>query len=389
MKRPVKRMQLNGLGTLCPAILCLIWSGASTAWAQAAAPAAPTTTGTVTKVDVAARSLVLKTDAGQEFTITLQPTVSFRRVAPGETDLRKAEPIELAGISVGDRVLARGKTENQSVAATLIVVMSQGDLVKKQDAERADWDKRGVTGLVTAAAADSVTISVKNLAGATKQIVITPAANTIVRRYAPDSVKFADAKASTLAEIKIGDQVRARGEKSEDGAKMSAEEIVSGTFKTIACVILSVNAQENLMQVRDLDTKKPLTVKVNPDSTMKKFQPQAAQTIAARLHPEAAQGAGGRGGRGGGGGGRGGDAQGGARGGGSAADLQQLLDRSPAITVADLKAGDAVVVSSTVGASADKITAISLVAGVEPIITKPGTQEMALGDWNLGGGIGQ
>jgi hypothetical protein len=66
-----------------------------------------------------------------------------------------------------------------------------------------------------------------------------------------------------------------------------------------------------------------------------------------------------------------------------------LLDQSPAITVADLKTGDAIVVSSTVGASADKVTAISLVAGVEPIITKPGTQEMSLGDWNLAGGIAQ
>lgn len=166
---------------------------------------------------------------------------------------------------------------------------------------------------------------------------------------------------------------------------MTAEEIVSGTFRTFAGVVLSVDPAEKVMQVRDLETKKPVTVKIIPDSSMKKFPPQAAQVIAARLHPDAAAGQGGRGG-----GGRGQGGGGGRGGGGRGADFQQLLDQSPSITVADLKAGDAIVVSSTVGASADKITAISLVAGVEPIITKPGTQEMSLGDWNLAsGGVGQ
>ena len=67
-----------------------------------------------------------------------------------------------------------------------------------------------------------------------------------------------------------------------------------------------------------------------------------------------------------------------------------MIDSSPAVTLADLKNGDAIVVSSTVGATAGKITAIKLLAGVEPILTKPGTQEMSLGSWSLdiGGGLG-
>jgi hypothetical protein len=362
------------------AVLCLAISVTGAAWAQAATSALVSTLGTVTKIDATARTLSVKTDAGQEYAVSLQAAATVQRIPPGQTDVAKAEAIALGDVAVGDRVLARGKVDNLNVSATRLVVMSKGDIAKMQDAERADWDKRGVTGLVTAVAPDSVTISVKNLTGA-KQIAIVLAPKAIVRRYAPDSVKFSDAKTSTLAEVKIGDQVRARGDKTEDGSKVTAEEVVSGSFKTIAGVVLSIDAQEKVMQVRDLETKKPLTVKIIPDSSMKKFQPQDAQQIAVRLHPELAQGGGGRGGRGGG---RGGDGQGG-RGGG---DLQQLLDRSPAITVADLKVGDAIVVSSTVGASADKVTAISLVAGVEPIITKPGTQEMSLGDWNLAGGGG-
>jgi hypothetical protein len=221
-------------------------------------------------------------------------------------------------------------------------------------------------------------------------MVITLAPGAVVRRYAPDSVNFAEAKASSLPDVKNGDEVRARGDKSADGSKMTAEEIVAGTFKTLAGLILSINLQENQMQVRDVDTKKTLTVRINKDSSVKKLQPQVAQAIASRLHPSDDPDAnkGGRGGGAGGGGGAGrgrGEGGGGFRGG---ADVQQMLDNSPTISLADLKVGDAIVVSSTVGAAADKVTAIKLLAGVEPILTKPGTKEMSLGGWSLGSGGG-
>lgn len=381
----------NALTRSFPALLV-----AAAAWAQQAQPAAQTASGTVTKVEAAGSNLTLKTDAGQEMTVTLQPRTSFRRVAPGATDLSKAEPIEFGQIKVGDRVLARGRIENQTVAATLVVVMTQGDIAKKQEADQADWTARGATGLVTAVTSDSVTIGVRTLAGV-KPMVLTPTPNAIIRRYAPDSVNFQDAKPSELAEIKTGDQVRARGDKSADNSKMSAVEIVSGNFRTMAGVILSINAAANELQVRDLDAKKPLTVKLVADSSVKKIQPALAQRIAVQLHGDAAGGQGrGRGdaepGRAGGqadspvGGRRGDFARGG--GGGGNADVQPMLDNSPNITIADLKVGDAIVVSSTVGATAGKITAIKLLAGVEPILTKPGTQEMSLGSWDLGGGFG-
>ena len=49
-------------------------------------------------------------------------------------------------------------------------------------------------------------------------IAIVVAKSTVARRYAPDSVRFADAKVSRIDEIKVGDQVRVRGEKSENGS---------------------------------------------------------------------------------------------------------------------------------------------------------------------------
>jgi Domain of unknown function (DUF5666) len=368
------------------------WALAGSAlWAQQAAQT--TASGTVTSVDTAASSLALKTDAGQELKVALQPRTSFRRVAPGATDLTKAEPIELGEIKAGDRVLTRGALNNQTLTATLIVVMEKGDIDKKNQTDQADWKARGVGGVVTAVSADSATIRIDTIAGP-KSMTLTPASGAIIRRYAPDSVNFQDAKPSTLADLKPGDQVRARGDKSADNSKMSAVEIVSGRFKTIAGVILSIDATAKQMQVRDLETKKPVTVKLVADSTVKRIEPRLAQRIAVQVHGDSDDAAGRGRGRGDGGGGAqsfgGGRGDFGGRGGaglraGPNADIDTMLEASPNITITDLKTGDAVVVLSTEGAVADKITAIKLLAGVEPILTKPGTKELSLGSWNLGG----
>ena len=349
-------------------------------------PAAGRALGAVTKMDAAARQITLQTTTG-EIAVTVDAKAKVLRVAPGATNLTNAAAIELTDINVGDRLRARGRmTDDQkSLAALEVVVISQSDIASKQAAERADWDRRGATGIVADVTADSVTLNVRTIEGV-KPLVITAAPNAIIRRYTPDSIKFSDAKPSKLSEIRKGDQVRARGNKTPDGAQMTAEEIVSGQFKMIAGLVLSVDPQENVVRINNIETKKPMTVKISTDSSLKKLQPMLAQIIATRLHggpagdgppgdrppgpPPAAAGPGG--GRGPGAGARG--------------DLQAMIDRTPAIKISELMAGDAIIISSTAGASADQVTAITLLAGVEPILTKPGTREMSLGDWNMGGG---
>jgi hypothetical protein len=341
--------------------------------------------GVVTKMDAAARQLTLKTDTG-EVAVTVDPKAKVVRVAPGATNLTNAASMELADIHVGDRLRARGRTaEDKSLAALEIVVISQSDIASKQAAERADWDRRGVTGIVADVAPDSFTLNVRTLAGV-KPLVVKPGPNAIVRRYTPDSVKFSDAKPSQLSDLRKGDQVRARGDKALDGSAMTADEIVSGQFKMIAGLVISVDAQENVIRINNVETKKPMTVKVSADSTLKKLQPQLAQVIANRLHGIApAEGdAAGRGGAPGGGPAGGGRGPGGGRGGNG--DLQSMIDRTPTIKVADLMTGDALIISSVSGANPEQVTAITLLAGVEAILTKPGTREMSLGDWNVGGG---
>jgi len=364
-------------------------------WSQDAA--AGRALGVVTKIDAGARQLTLKTDTG-EVAVAVDGKAKVLRVAPGATNLANAAAIELSEVNVGDRLRARGKfgEDPKSLSALEIVVISQSDIASKQAAERADWDRRGATGIVAEASADSITINVRTLEGV-KPLVITAAPNAVVRRYAPDSVKFADAKPAKISDIRKGDQVRARGNKTPDGGGMTAEEIVSGQFKMIAGLVVSVDPQENIIRINNIETKRQMTVRISADSSVKKLAPQLSQLIANRLHGVApAEGAGGRGPDGGPGGNPGGNPGGGPPGGfgggrgpggrGGAGDMQSMIDRTPPITVTDLKTGDAIIVSSTVGASADQVTAITLLAGVEPILTKPGSREMSLGDWNVGGG---
>ena len=114
--------------------------------------------GVITKIDADAKQLTLKTDAGAELKVEMSPKVAFRRMAPGEKELRKGEVITFGDINVGDRALAVGKLDGTTVTATLIVVMSKADMAKKQAAERADWEKRGVNGIVTAVGPEDIVI---------------------------------------------------------------------------------------------------------------------------------------------------------------------------------------------------------------------------------------
>ncbi len=211
--------------------------------------------GVVTKIDADSKQLTLKTDAGAELNVTMSPKVAFRRMAPGEKELRNGQVITFADINVGDRALAVGKLDGTTVTAALVVVMSKADVAKTHAAEQAEWEKRGVVGIVTATSPEDSAIAVSGPGGTRKTLIITPDKDAQIRRYAPDSIQFTDAKPSTLAEIKTGDQVRALGDKNEDGTKMTAKEIVSGSFKEIAATIVSIDAANHSMLVTDQSTR--------------------------------------------------------------------------------------------------------------------------------------
>jgi hypothetical protein len=301
--------------------------------------------------------------------------------------------MEQQDVHIGDRILVGGKPsdDNTSLVASTVVVMTRSDLEAQHQREIEDWQKRGVDGLATAvdAVAGTVTITVRN-----KSVVLHSSKTTVVRRYPPDSVKFDDAKPSSLQEIHAGDQVRARGERSADGNEVAAEEIVSGSFSNIAGTVNSVDASSSTLTVHDLLSKKNLTVKVTQDSQLRRLPTEMAQRLAQRLKRTASGAAGPASASAGSeqtarpagasGGTAAGDAGAGRRAGG-APDLQQMLSRMPAVALADLHKGDAVVILSTVG-TAGVGTAITLLTGVEPILEAAPNASGAsiLTPWSLG-----
>ncbi|MGO9647904.1 MAG: hypothetical protein ACLPOO_07610 [Terriglobales bacterium] len=371
----------------------LAWAGNGFAQQPAAAIVKPV--GTVKAI--AGNAITLTTDAGAAVNVVVGESTRMVRTAPGQKDLKGAIPARLQDVQVGDRILARGtaSSDGGSVLATVVIVMKAADIASKQQQERDDWQKRGIGGLVTAvdAANGNVTISISTLGGS-KAATVHVAKETVVRRYAPDSVKFDDAKPGTLDQIKTGDQLRARGTKNADGSELAAEEIVSGAFRNVAGTVISTDASKQEINVMDLATKKPVTLKIGTDSQLRELPAMMAQRIAMRLKGGSAEdqpsgqtpasSSATRPGEGVAGGGNGGQ-----RGRG---DFQQMLGRLPAVTIADLQKGAAVMIVATEGTTTNSPTAITLLTGVEPILTaspKGGQAAMLLSPWNLSGAGGE
>jgi hypothetical protein len=370
-------------------------------WQEAAQQAsASRLVGAVTAIN--GKSLTVKPDSGAPVTVTVSDSAHIFQTAPGAKTLAGATAIQLTDLAVGDRVLiAIHPTADGSSQATTVVALKQAAIAQAQEAQEADWQHRGVGGLVKAV--DSATGTVTITAG-TRTIIVHVTPKTSVRRYDPESIKFSDAKPSTLAQINAGDQLRARGDKNADGTEVTADEIVAGSFRNIAGTVVSSDTAANTVTVNDLATKKPVVIHIAADSQMHKLPPAMAQTLAARFknggqRPQGAAGAvpasapsseNGQTGGGQAGSGQGGNGQAGSRPGGGSrnGDLSQFLQRTPVLQISELHKGDAVMIVATQG-TPDAATAVTLLAGVEPILTASASQNMFSASWNLGGGGGE
>src|SRR5215203_4536911 len=246
--------------------------------AQGADPAltAKHAIGEVKTIDAAAKQITLKTDAGSVVTVSLTDKTTYKRLAPGEQSLTNATDIAFTDVSEGDRVWARGTVseDRKSVPAAMVIVMTKGDLAKKQDAERAEWRRRGVLGVITALKPETkeITISHRTMAG-TQTVVIPVTDKTEMRRYAPDSIKFGDAKPSEFNELKVGDQLRALGDRTEDPARFNPQKVVTGSFRTVAGVVTAIDPATGEIKINDLERKKPLTIVIKQDAVLRKFPP--------------------------------------------------------------------------------------------------------------------
>lgn len=377
---------------------------------QGAAPQkSPPTVGSIKAIST--DSLTLSTDSGTEVKIQLTPDVKVVRVPPGSKDLKEAVPLQLSDLQPGDRILVRTKPgqDASSLVASSIVAMKKGDIAEKQQKEREEWQRHGIGGLVSSVdpAQNTVTIKTLSAAGA-KDVVIHAGSNTILRRYAPGSVNFDEATVAPLTQVQAGDQLRARGTRSADGAEFTADEIVSGSFRNIAGIVTGVNASAGTLTLNDLATKKSVEVKITQESQMKKLPDRMAQAIAMRLkgaggggasgvaaptgQPGAPSSAGAVQPQGQGAAGSGGPEGTGAAGGphGGAGDFQQMLSRLPASPLSDFQKGDAVMVVATSSQGDGPSTVITMLGGVEPLLQASSGASSILTPWSLsqGGGGG-
>lgn len=378
------------------------------------AAAASKAVGTVKSIS--GKSIVLAIEGGGDTNVVVQDGARLLQIEPGETDLKKATPLQLSDLQTGDRILVRGGAgpDGKSILAASVVAMKKADLAAKHAHDQAEWQRHGIGGLVSAVdpAASTITVSTSAL-GANKSVVVHVSKNTALRRYAPGSVKFDDATAAPIDQIKTGDQLRARGQRSADGGELTADEVVSGSFRNISGTINSIDPAAKTITVEDLVTKKPVVVKIADTSQLRKLPAPMAQRIAARLKGGPGEGASGgsssaqapAGGSAleqksgdtaaGAGGGAGASGRGGAAGGsgGQGGDLQQAITRMPPSNLSDLQKGDAVMIVATGSGSADvgdagSVMAITLLSGVEPILQASPSGQSILTPWTMSGAPG-
>jgi Domain of unknown function (DUF5666) len=330
---------------------------------------------------ISGNTLTVKTDQDVENQVQVPSTAQLKRIAPGQTDLSKAETIDFTGLAIGDRVLVNidPNATGSTPQAARVIAIKAADVTKMQQAESAEW-AAGIHGLVKSVDAASGSIIVNTRAGAvTKQVTVNTTSGTTLKRYASGSVNFSQAQPAPIGAIQPGDQIFVRGTKSADGTSIAAQGVVSGSFRSIAGTVISTDTSASTVTVKDLATKKPVTVHVSADAQVRRLDDRMATMIAARLKG-GQSGAGGAGQRNGQGGGQRSFSQ---SSGGAGGDLETILERAQTIQFSSLQKNEAVMIVATEDSTG--VNAIKLLAGVEPLLEAPEAQDL-LASWSLNQG---
>ena len=356
--------------------LCLAWGST---FAQTPTPPPLSVLGQVESVDAVARTLKMKVEDGASLTVALAEKGAVMKVAPGEKSLQNAVPIAFDGIAAGDRVLVRGgaRSEGRIEGALRVVVMAQTELTARNEKEQRAWRERGVAGtLISKDPANSEFIlqtanRAAPAAGAPEAPItlVVDAKKATLHRYADTSVKFDDAKPAGIADMAAADQVRVLGTKSEDGKRISAERVVFGSFKTMALAIEKIDAATGLLSVKDLQSNQKFTISLVAGASIRKIPAEMAAMFGGGRTGGGASMGGGVGGGIGGGMGTGGRGPGasGPRGG---RGMDDIVERMPAITLADLRKDDWIgAVVGRIDASG-RAVAFNMLAGIEAFASR-------------------
>src|SRR5256886_15252329 len=155
------------------------FGGAVHGQTPSASPATSAVTGVIGEgkaIDAAAKQIVVRDDKGVIFTVNLSDKTQYKRMAPGERTMTSRTDITLADVGQGDRVWARWRagSDQKIVPSAQVVVMSKADVAKKQEQERAEWRKRGVSCIVTSVnpSTKEITVTSRSLMGAQQAVII-------------------------------------------------------------------------------------------------------------------------------------------------------------------------------------------------------------------------
>jgi hypothetical protein len=397
----------------------ILVAATSVLWAQTPTPSPAAqisgVIGEVKAIDVASNQVMVRSDNGVIASVGINDKTQYKRMAPGAKTLAGATDITVGDVGPGDRIWARWRpgTDQKTVPAAQLVVMSKADLAKKQEQERAEWRRRGVSGIVASVnpSTQEITVSSRSLMGQTQNVIIPVNEKVLMRRYPPDTIpRYSEAKPSKLEEVKVGDQLRALGDKSADGTHLAAEEVVFGTFKIAGGTVTALDVANNQIKINDLQTKKPLTINIKPESVIRRLpegggammfggmggpggpggpgagqaRPQGQGAPQGQAAPGQGQAAQGQGPRPQGAGPGGPQGMGMRPGGGG--NMADMLERLPIISINELKVGDVILMSSLPGADPTQLTAISLVSGVEPLLQMMAARQQQ-GGARPGGGV--
>jgi hypothetical protein len=290
--------------------------------------------GEVTTIDLSAGRIIVKTDNGNLVTLMLDDKTTYLRVPPGETTMEKAEKIALGDINIGDRLLvfANAAESGKPVTVRQLVVMSKAAIAQQQG--------RDLVGRITALDSKKKEITVQRRSQeGVETIIIKASGNVRFSRYAPDSIKRSDVVPSSFAELKVGNLLRSTGERSADGKQFTAEEIIAGSFLRAGGAVTSINTASGEVTIKNTQTGRPLTIVISKRSTLRRIPPDVAKSLEQGKQP----------------GGK---------------SFQEILEGLPVITLADLKKGDTVLVTSTTSKDTSKVTAIMLFTGEETFMAR-------------------
>jgi hypothetical protein len=388
----------------------------STASAQAPAAASPYTSvqGVITKVDLAAKVISVKTETG-DTTVKFSDQTQLMELPPGEADVKKATPLKADVIGAGDHILARVQTRDLTgLPARTVYINRASDIAKENAAKAQEWQTQAVSGFAESVdpAAKKNTMKVKGAAGAPDRDVTLDLSGPVsYQRFSDKNFEYERTDGSA---IKPGDHLRVLGTKNADVTQIKVTDLAADAIKQIGATIKSIDPATGVITATDT-TKKPVTITIRTATKVKRLDDQTAQMIARIVNPSyqgAGRGRGAGAGAGGGegagaGGGRGfggGQAAGGAPGGsgfggrgggrarGGAGQIQNLIDQQPDAKIADLKPGEPIIVSGPSSPDSSSFTAMMVLAGVDPILrAAPSTGADPLGSgWsNAGAGGGE